>query len=367
MGGPDNRMLWIRNLEGTAPGGRSHVVEAELGAELQIPGLLDYADGAVLCGAATFSPDTTGLYKYCLRLRVPWSAEEGDESKEPLARGTRKGYLFREGPVGELVALFSLCLQVRLFVLSTSPRGLSHRDLPIKTEFAPRRARIDRHVDPILFAQSDRNMCTSLGPFLDQIRSLPSKDHLDIAIAANHYARALREIGIDEEMVFIRLVSAIERVASEQPIPDDPLNSRRIEEFVRVDTLTGAQVDELRAMLQTRRTKSRFIAFLVEHSTGFFDSEPREPTHTQVTPENLVAVAAAVYKARSAYLHNGDPMYFSRMTQFPDWHMDPSFGMIEQDRSYTVEQKLPRADFFHRLVRHCLLMRIRKLTKAGAG
>ena len=368
MAALDNTMLWIRNVEGAASAVRSHVVEAELGAELQIPGLLDYADGAVLCGPSTFVPDGNGLYKYVLRLRVPWSeAEQGENPDEPLARGTRKGYLFREGPVGELVALFSLCLQARLFVLSTSLRGLSHRDLPIKTEFTPLRARIGRQVDPVLFAQSDRNLCTSLRPFLEEIRSLPPKHHLEVAIAANHYACALREIGIDEEMVFVRLVSAIERVATEQAIPDDPLSGRHLEEFIRVDILATEQVEELRTMLQRRRTKSRFIAFLGEHSAGFFDSEPKEPTHTQVTPGTLAAVAGAIYNARSGYLHNGDPMYLSRMTQFPDWHMDPSFGMIWQGRSFTVEQKLPRVDFFHRLVRHCLLARMRKLINASAG
>jgi len=202
---------------------------------------------------------------------------------------------------------------------------------------------------------------------LDQIRSLPPKHHLEVAIAANHYLGALRELGINEEMVFVRLVSAIEGLATEQPIPDDPLNGQRIEDFVRVDTLSPEQVAELRKMLLTRRTKARFIAFLREHSTGFFDSERREPSHTQVTSDNLHAVAAAVYNARSGYLHNGDPMYLSRMTEFPDWHMDPSFGMIWQGRSFTVEQKLPRADFFHRLVRHCLLLRIRELIDAKAG
>jgi hypothetical protein len=159
-------------------------------------------------------------------------------------------------------------------------------------------------------------------------------------------------------MVFVRLVSAIESVASEQVIPDDPLDGRHLDDFVRLDTLATEQQNELRSMLKTRRTKLRFIAFIVEHSMGFFDSEPREPAHTQVTPASLAEVAGAVYNARSAYLHNGDPMYLSRMTQYPDWHMDPSFGMIWQDRSFTARQKLPRADFFHRLVRHCLLVRV---------
>jgi len=362
------RMLWIRNLEAVTSAASTYVVEAELGSELQIPGLLSYADGAVLCGPTTVEPDTTGLYKYVLRLRVPRPAHETDFPTEPLPQGTRRGYLFREGPVGELVALFSLQLQTRFFVLSTSERGLTHHDLPLKTEFAPLRGRIGRQLDAVVFAHADRNLCRDLVPFLDEIRSVSSKYHLEVAIAANHYARALREIGIDEEMVFVRLVSAIERAAAEQAIPDDPLSDKSLDELVAVNTLADEQVEELRKLFQTRRTKSRFIAFLQEYSAGFFDAEQREPAHTQVTRENLTVVAAAVYDARSGYLHNGDPMYLSRpMAQFPDWHMNPSVGMTWQERSFKAAQKLPRADFFHRLVRHCLIAWIRRLIDAKAG
>lgn len=368
MAVPEKRMLWIRNLEAVASAEATYLVEAELGSELQIPGLLSYADGAVLCGPATFEPDPTGLYKYVLRIQVPQSAEGPNVPEEALRQGTREGYLFREGPVGELVALFSLRLQARFFVLSTSVRGLTSHDLPLKTEFAPLRGPTRHRADAVVFSQADRNLCTDLLPFLDEVRSVPSKYHLEVAIAANHYARALREICVDEEMVFVRLVSAIEKMAAEQPIPDDPLNDKNLEQLVRVCELGAAQVEELRIMFRTRRAKSRFIAFVEKYSAGFLDAERREPLHTQVTPENLASVAAAVYDARSGYLHSGDPMYLSRpVAQFPDWHMDPSVGMTWQDRSFKAEQKLPRADFFHRLVRHCLLTRIRRLIEVKAG
>jgi hypothetical protein len=55
-------------------------------------------------------------------------------------------------------------------------------------------------------------------------------------------------------------------------------------------------------------------------------------------------------------------MYLSRIsTQFPAWHSDPSVGQTWDNRKYSQEQKLPCADFFHRLVRHCLLARIEEL------
>ena len=365
---PDKRMLWIRDLDALASAESSYIVEAELGSELQIPGLLTYADGAVLLGCVTFEADSTGLFKYVLCLRSPQSAD-GSVSHEELVRmGTRKGYLFREGPVGELVALFSLQLQARLFILSTSMRYMTADNLPRKKEYAPLRGRVWPHFDGVVFSQGDRNPVTSLVTFLDEIRAVPPKYHLEVAVAANHYAHALQEIGIDEEMVFVRLVSAIETAAIKQAIPNDPLGDKNLEQLMRTSELCDDQVEELRRTFETRRTKSRFIAFIEEYSTGFFDAEPKEPAHTQVTPENLASVAGAVYDARSGYLHNGTPMYLSHpIKEFPDWHMDPSVGMTWQDRSFKEVQKLPRADFFHRLVRYCLLARVNKLSRENAG
>jgi hypothetical protein len=71
---PDNRMLWIRNLDSIAPSS-GHAVEAELASELHIPGLLTYAGDAVQFQAITGRPDPTGLYKYTLRLRFPDSSQ----------------------------------------------------------------------------------------------------------------------------------------------------------------------------------------------------------------------------------------------------------------------------------------------------
>jgi len=62
-----------------------------------------------------------------------------------------------------------------------------------------------------------------------------------------------------------------------------------------------------------------------------------------------------------------DPMYLSAIFPgSPQWHSDPSVGRTWQNRSFTQEQKLPCADFFHRLVRHCLLARIDELAAENA-
>jgi len=57
----NNRMGWIRNLEALADGRQQYTVEYELGSECQIPGLLDYADGKIICAPMSTEESRDGL------------------------------------------------------------------------------------------------------------------------------------------------------------------------------------------------------------------------------------------------------------------------------------------------------------------
>jgi hypothetical protein len=360
----DKRMLWLRGLDAVSqwPSG-AFVLEAEIASEARIFGELSYGDGAVCLRPTTFEPDRRGLFKYVLRVQ---SADE-PSADDRQVRATKEGYAFPDGPIGELVALCSLRLQARLFLLSVTYRGPLGGDVPtFKTEFAPCPDRVDPRIDSVLFDESRRNFVSDVGPFLDEVRSLPAEFHLEFAVAAERYARALRTIGEDPELVIVYLVSAVERLAG-RALPDDPLQGLSVEEIVRPGLLAPEQLEEFGKLLRTRRARQRFVEFIAQNSTDFLDNEKREPAHTQVTPANLRAVMAAVYDARSGYLHNGDPMYLSpRAPAFPDWHMDPSVGRYIQNRHLSERQKLPRIDFLHRLVRHCALNRMAELSpRAG--
>jgi cation transport regulator ChaC len=60
--------------------------------------------------------------------------------------------------------------------------------------------------------------------------------------------------------------------------------------------------------------------------------------------------------ARSKYLHAGAPMFLSQPIKGGEkWDIDPTAGMIADNRSFTPAQKLPYAYFFEGLVRHCLV------------
>jgi hypothetical protein len=359
-----NRMLWLRELDALVAASTSHTIEAELASEVLVPGLLDYAHGAVWLSPVTFTPDHVGLYKYVLRLRCAERlVPDGEAVPSTFPRtGTRNGYVFPTGAVGEIAALLSLAVQARFYLVSITVRHGPDSAVMYKTEFSFLRAGHGVHLDRVLFVEAARN-ATHLSPLLDRVRSIPNEHHLVIAVAAGHYARAVRLVGVDEEMVFVRLVSAVEKIMGSHA--EDALSQKVLAQ----QCFTEDEKRELKTTFQARRSTARFVAFLLKYSAGFFDGEAKEPVHTQVTPENLEMVARAIYRARSAYLHSGDPMYLSPVSHvFPGWHMGASVGQTLQDRSFSQEQKLPCADFFHRLVRHCILARIDEMaTDASSG
>jgi hypothetical protein len=62
---------------------------------------------------------------------------------------------------------------------------------------------------------------------------------------------------------------------------------------------------------------------------------------------NLGKVLNVIYKARSKYLHAGDPMFWSPSIKGGEkWDTDSTFGMIADNRSFSASQKLPYAYFF---------------------
>lgn len=370
---PDNRMRWVRMLDAisAAPTAPTELIEAEFASEVRLTGEVELADGALFMRPLTFTADDRGFYKYVLRqLQPPRAEPEVQEEAEPEQvdppiEGTPKGYLFPGGPIGEILALVSLQLQTRVFLTAVTNRVVEGGGVPLsKYEFRGPLHRVDPRADAFVFDGSARPFADAV-KLLSDVRRLPEKHHLEIAVAAGQYARALRTIGDDEEQVYIYLVSAVERLCQKQRVNDDPLQGLALEQIVRTESLKPDQIELLKQLIRYRLSTQRFVAFLQEHSDGFI--EPGEPSVTQVTLENLPAVANTIYGARSKYLHEGVPMYISHRVLGEDTHMDGSIGTTRDNRRYTEEQKLPRVDFFHRLVRHCILHRLAKLIQAAAS
>lgn len=352
---PDSRMAWIRNLERLPEECCDEdFLELEIGSDAYVPGVLNYSDGAILCGPIAMEKSRSGLFLYDLRLALPRPQDAGQ-----VPRGTRKGYAFRAGVAGELLALFSVFLHCRFYLVSESHGGLTSTGLRWRREHPYIHRPCDADIDPVLFGGHDRNFAQGLDTFLDQVRRLPPQYHQRFILSCHHFGRALREVGVDTEMVFIRLVSAIEALCRDTPLPrrDDPFYGVPFDEFVRTERLTAGQVDELRKVFETRKAWLRFRTFVLDHCGGFFRGGNFGAKRSRITKADLPDVLKAVYDARSDYLHSGEAMYLSTVFRphSAKWHLDPTIGMHVDRRWYDPKRKLPYTHFFHSLVRHCLL------------
>lgn len=214
-----------------------------------------------------------------------------------------------------------------------------------------------------IFSNDKRNFVTgfgnstSFGVFLNSIESLSPEYHQSFILACHHYARALREVGADHEMVFIRLVSAIETLSKFIKLSkrEDPFQNKRFNDLIKTDKLSRKEIDELKKIFNVRKAKKKFITFVRKYSVGFLKGG-KHNKYTKIKKYDLPKILGTIYDARSNYLHNGEPMYLSQTMWGGDkWDMDSSMGKIIDNRRISVSCKLPYTSFFEGLARQCIL------------
>ncbi len=249
----DNRMEWIRNIDQLARKSASvYRAEYELASESYIPGILDYQNGAILCGAMTFDKGSNGLYKYLLKITYPY-----DDEAFSVRKANKKGYLFKGGIPGELISLLSFFFQCRFFLLSAYSGDLTSTGLKIKTEYTPQIGSCRPYFDPDMLPGSKRNFSIGLIDFLEKLSQIDAVYHQQIILGFHNYGRALREFGIDEEMVFIRLVSAIESFAKwvELDRRDDLFSGLHLDNIIKPQVLSADEKMELERIFDVRKGK----------------------------------------------------------------------------------------------------------------
>jgi len=350
----DNRMGWIRNLEKlTKKDKNNYFVEYEIATECHIAGVLDYENGMILCGGLTIEKDKDGLYHYLLKVKYA-GVEEPYYNKE----ANKEGYYFKDGALGELLAIFSLYFQCRFYLIATFSGELTSHGLRIKTENRFIYRFCNSLIHPQIFSSKNRNFAIGLINFLDTVKSLDTKYHQQFILACYHYTRSLKEIGVDSEMVFIRLVSAIETLSKFIKLNknSDLFSGKTFEDIIKDDVLSKPEMEEFKKTFENRKSKAKFITYIKKYSSGYLKGGNFKAKHCKISKKQLPKILGTIYDARSAYLHNGEPMYLSQpMHGGEKWDTDPSMGMIIDNRSFPASQKLPFTYFFEGLVRQCLL------------
>jgi gamma-glutamylcyclotransferase len=349
----DNRMGWIRNLDALASGCQQYTVEYELGSECQIPGLLDYAEGKIICASMSTEESRDGLWLYNLILHYPLGPHDYNR------KAVEGGYYFKDGILGELLALMSLFFRCRFYFISSRLLpGNPSLGMTIKREYPFVRVKCNPAIHPPLFEIPHRNLAVGFKEFLDTVKTIDKKLHQDFILACHHYARAVKEVGVDSEMVFIRLVSAVETLSKNVTLnrKDDTLEEQEIANLLAQSNLSSEHKKELQESFNNRKSRKKFVRFVEQHSRGFFKGGNFKAKHLKIKRANLGKVLGVIYTARSKYLHAGEPMFLSQPIKGGEkWDTDPTSGMIVDNRSFSPLQKLPYAYFFEGLVRQCLL------------
>jgi len=278
----------------------------------------------------------------------------------------------------------SVFFRCRLYFISSRLLpGNPSLGMTIKTEYPFVRVKCNPGIHPPIFQNPNKNLATGFKEFLNTVRTLDQKLHQDFILACHHYARAVKEVGVDAEMVFIRLVSAIETLSTNMPLDhkDDKLEKQGVTDLIEQSTLPKELKNELKTVFDVRKSRKRFVRFIEKHSSGFFKGGNFKAKQLKIKRANLGKVLNVIYAARSKYLHAGEPMFLSQPFKGGEkWDTDPTAGMIIDNRLFpapkkvtpsgTVEtpsQKLPYAYFFEGLVRQCLLNYVKANSSSLGG
>lgn len=348
----DNRMRWVRNrdlLNNQA--NKNYFVEYEIGSESRIPGIFNYNNQQILCGLLGESKN--GLFPYSMRIK--YAEQEQLFNKN----ANKRGYFLKGGILEELLSLFSVYFRCRFYPVTSFFGELSDTSIKNKMDFDFSYKPCNPAIHKEIFFNNGSNWAKGTNDFMNLVSNLDPALHQSFILACHHYHRALKEVGVDTEMVFIRLVSAIEALSKLVKLDtnNDPLSKINADNLIKCLGIKKDDVLEIKNILAARKSQKKFIAFVTEYSSGFFKGGFSRAPHTKIYKKDLTSVLNTIYTARSAYLHTGQSMYLSQPIHGSHkWDTDPSFGMTIDNHTFHVSEKLPYASFFEGLVRHCLIV-----------
>lgn len=350
-------MYWNNDYKHKVKKKNLGITVIEMASEAHITGGAEYFNDNILIGPVA-DGELEPLNYYQVKLT------HDKDAKYDIKKASSRGYYHLDGTAGEFTSLMAIYFQARFYHVSTTYGNLTARSIQGRHKNTILRVEPPKYIDTVVFGKHERNF-TGFQRFIKTIDSIPEEYHRSIVSAASNYNLALREIGIDHEMVFVRLVSAIEAFSSHLVLDpkDDPLLSVDISKLLSM--LDKDVKDELLASLEARKSRLKFTRFLETYSKGYFKGGNHSAKHTKIKRSQLGDVSKAVYTARSKYLHSGERMYLSTALQGTKYDTDPSSGMYIGMRKFTEKEKLPNIHFFESLVRHCILSKIEELSSSS--
>jgi len=351
----DNRMQWILAMEDAekAKDEKAYFTDYEICTEVRIPGVLDYGNGSLMC--ALFQEENkNGLYTYTIKLKHVYKEYKFGESKH-----SKEGYYFKDGLIGELMAIFSVYFQSRFYLKATVSGELTSKSVRTRYENDFRYVRPNPYRNFEMFTTDQkRNWAQPDGlmGFLDRIRGIDQQYHQNLMRAFFWYAEAVKEIGLDTQLFFIKMVSAAEALLKFLPKSNDSIE-KKLGKLIEAKKFDAAEIQEVQNWLENRKIRQRFGLFFEKYSVGFCKGGKRKAKHCYIKKEEINDYVRRIYDARSAYLHSGKPMYLSQDMSMKDakfWDLDASMGMMADRKKFDHKEKLPRTRWFERIVNYSL-------------
>lgn len=346
----DNRMQWILAIEEVKQAKKkdAYFTDYEICSEVRIPGVLNYGNGALMCSLFQ-EADSNGLYTYIVRVKHVFKEYKFDESKY-----SKEGYYFKDGLIGELLAIFSIYFQARFFLKATISGELTPKSVRMRHENKFRYVRTHPCRNYEMFTtDKERNWAhkDGLKIFLDHIKGIAQSYHQGLMRAFFWYLEAVKEIGVDSQLYFIKMVSAIEALLQFLPKNTDKFEHKLLK-VVKGNSFDTDEIQEVCNWLINRKIGHRFATFFKTYSIGFVKGGKRKAKHCYIPKKDADDYIRRIYNSRSAYLHTGKPMYLSEdmvMDSARKWDLDGSSGMMADRKKFDDKEKLPRMRWFERI------------------
>ncbi len=345
-------MLWILKFEEARKAEKVYFTDFEIYSEVRIVGALNYDNGVMLCGIIE-EKNEQGFYTYLLRIKHADKVFDFDKSNY-----SKKGYFFPEGLIGELIAIFSIYFQTRFFLKSTTSGELTSRSIRARNIEPFKYLKPNKIAHYEMFDNQNRNWeyDNGLKLFLNKIRESNPDYHQNLIFAFQWYANAVKEIGTDHELFYLRMVSCIEALIEFVKLPDDHI-AKKIKKLIVNDFFIKDEKQEIENWLKNRKIRKKFAMFVKENSNNFFKGGNKKASHCYIRKNELIKYLNRIYDARSKYLHCGIPMNISMSLvnkEGRDYDLFPGGGMFVDRKVINKNTLLPRPRWFERIINYSL-------------
>jgi len=330
----------------------TEVYSIEFKTEMDITGVGSMRSSNFLIGPTVESLvyGNTDLKTHEIRLSYP----AGTEAAPKRVKHTKKGYAHPGGVSGELGDLVSIFFHTRVYITSSSQGQLTENSIRSRQLKKVIRGNLPRWYVRHVIQNNSKNFGDFI-EFLKSLEKLPKAKHQRFINACANYNLALQQVGISDEMVFVRLVSAVESLSSHLSLSpsEASLDKKTFQEIIK-NIEDENQKSELEEIFIARKSTQKFKMFVKKYSPSYL-AERTDITYGKITDDEINEILSRIYRARSRYLHTGTPMFISSHWEDGKMDMDSTTGMGMGAKWFSENEKLPTIEFFEGLVRHSIM------------